>query len=539
MKSKESIKELWANPIHSQKMKHIEIRQTKKALKGYTKSFYIKIKNISPLIQLNETRKGIGDVVKTELTLMKGLKFNEMLHVSFMKLKVDPKTKSIDEETKDAYFNCKAKTIINETEIDQSLKSSSEEILKTISVWLSEGSGWRIDSIISHYINIVKYKPMKGSSYIELPQELRHNKKGLINIKNEDNDCFRLCHIRQLNPQDKDPQRIKKLDKKYINRLDYAGIEFPVNVKQYNQIEKQNDININVFGYKNKQPYPIYVSKEKYDKHMNLLLTEDKNKHYVLIKDFNRFMFNQTKYEGKKHFCMYCLQCFSSERVLNNHKDNCIQVNGTQAVKMPGKDNDILKFNNSHKEQPVPFVIYTDFEAITEKISSCKANNNESYTAAYQKHTDCGYGYKVVCCYNDEYSKTAKTYRGEKAVYKFMAAILDEVKYCKEAIKKGLKKLILTEEERDDWHNANKCHICNKEYTDKDYDDVQICADYCIMTGKYLGSAHKKCHIEQRPNPEEVKIPVIFHNLRGYDSHFIMQEIGEIVKKHTYKNKER
>ena len=133
--------------------------------------------------------------------------------------------------------------------------------------------------------------------------------------------------------------------------------------------------NINVFGYENKQPYPIFVSKEKYDRDLNLLLiTENKNKHYVLIKDFNRFMFNQTKYEGKKHFCLHCLQCFSSERVLNNHKDNCVQVNRTQAVKMPDKDNNILKFNNFHKQQPVPFVIYADFEAITEKISSCQPN---------------------------------------------------------------------------------------------------------------------------------------------------------------------
>ena len=83
---------------------------------------------------------------------------------------------------------------------------------------------------------------------------------------------------------------------------------------------------------------------------MNLLLiTEDKNKHYVLIEDFNKFMFNKTKHKESKHFCMHCLQCFSSERVLNNHKDNCIQVNGTQAVKMPDKDNNILKFNNFHK----------------------------------------------------------------------------------------------------------------------------------------------------------------------------------------------
>ena len=72
---------------------------------------------------------------------------------------------------------------------------------------------------------------------------------------------------------------------------------------------------------------------------------------------------------------MHCLQCFSSERVLNNHEDNCIQVNGTQAVKMPDKDNNILKFNNFHKQLPVPFVIYTDFEAITEKISGCQPND--------------------------------------------------------------------------------------------------------------------------------------------------------------------
>ena len=68
-----------------------------------------------------------------------------------------------------------------------------------------------------------------------------------------------------------------------------------------------------------------------------LLITEGENKHYVLIKYFNQFMFNQTKHEHRKHFCMYCLQCFSSEQVLNNHKKNCLSINGTQAIKMPDK----------------------------------------------------------------------------------------------------------------------------------------------------------------------------------------------------------
>ena len=70
----------------------------------------------------------------------------------------------------------------------------------------------------------------------------------------------------------------------------------------------------------------------------------ESNNHYVLIKGFNKFMFNQTKNNNKKHFCMHCLQCFSYERVLTDHKENCIELNGTQAVKMPTKENNILKF---------------------------------------------------------------------------------------------------------------------------------------------------------------------------------------------------
>ena len=274
------------------------------------------------------------------------------------------------------------------------------------------------------------------------------------------------------------------------------------------------------------------MSKETYDRQMNLLLiTENDNKHYVLIKDFNSFMYKQTKHKERKHFCMHCLQCFSSEEVLSTHKDNCIQVNGTQAIKMPDKDNNILKFNNCHKQQPVPFVIYADFEAITEKISGCQPNNNKSYTEAYQKHTDCGYGYKVVCCYNDKYSKPTTIYRGERTVYEFMEDMLEEVKYCKNVIKKEFNKpLRMTKDDEEKFQKAEECHICDKKYTEK---DIRV-RDHCHITGKYRGSTHQECNLKLRVNPEEIKIPVIFHNLRGYDSHFIMQEIGEIVKKRTY-----
>ena len=203
---------------------------------------------------------------------------------------------------------------------------------------------------------------------------------------------------------------------------------------------------------------------------MNLLLiTEDEKNHYVLIKDFNKFMYNQTKHKDKKHFCMYCLQNFTTEKILKNHSEICMVFNGKQAIEMPNKDNNKLEFNNFHKQLPVPFVIYADFEAITEKIHGCQPNDDKSYTETYQKHVDCSYGYKVVCCYNDKYSKPEQIYRGEKAVYKFMEAMLDEVKYCKKVMKKEFNKpLKMTKDDEEKFQKADKCHICNKKYNKTD-----------------------------------------------------------------------
>ena len=153
---------------------------------------------------------------------------------------------------------------------------------------------------------------------------------------------------------------------------------------------------------------------------------------------------------------------------------------------------------------------------------------------AYQTHEDCCYGYKVVCCYDDKYSKYTSIYRGENAVYKFMEKMLEEVKYCKTVIKKHFNKpLVMTEVDEQNFKTMDGCHICGEKYTDK---DMRI-RDHCHITGKFRGSAHQECNLKLRIKPEDIKIPVIFHNLRGYDSHFIMQQIGEIADKHGYTNK--
>ena len=515
-------KKLLDKPVSAPRTK---IEQTDKALKGYTKSYEISIKNNKdPLAQMQNTRKAIEHHVIALLNEMKGLKFNETLKITFEKQKGDELIE------KEAYFNAKPQTVTNEIEIDNLLQITQQQIVNMIQQWISEGSGWTIQSVDGHFINVVKYRPLRGSSYIPLPKELRNSAKGIINMKNNDDECFRWCHIRHLLPQKKDPQRIKKCDKKYVEKLDYSGIEFPVSVKQYNKIEKQNNIRVNVFGYEEGQRYVIYVSKEKFNSCLNLLLiTEGEVKHYCLIKDFNKFMHRQTKHDGRKHFCMYCLQCLSSKEHLEKHKVDCIEINGKQAIRMPEPES-IIEFTNYRKQLPAPFVIYADFEAITEKVDE-KAPQ-KSCTEQYQKHTACGYGYKVVCCYDDKFSKPIKIYRGEMAIQKFMKDMLAEVKYCRNVVNDHFTKpLEMTDEDEESFQRAKECHICKRPYIIAN----QGVRDHCHATGKYRGSAHEDCNLNYSMTN---KIPVVFHNLQGYDSHFIMQEIGNIVKKNAYFDKE-
>ena len=195
--------------------------------------------------------------------------------------------------------------------------------------------------------------------------------------------------------------------------------------------------------------------------------------------------------------------------------------------------NNIVYFKNYYKGLEAPFVIYADFEAINEKVYRCQPNNDKSYAESYQKHKDCGHGYKVVCHYDDKYSKPVQIYRGENAVHKCMDKMLKEVEWCKKTMKfkhNFNKDMILTKVDERNFKNADKCYICNKKYSAT---DIHV-RDHCHITGKCRGSAHQDCNINYRLTD---KIPVIFRNLRGYDSHFIMQTIGDIAYKHTYKNK--
>ena len=114
--------------------------------------------------------------------------------------------------------------------------------------------------------------------------------------------------------------------------------------------------------------YPVYVSDQKFANFIDLLVITNKNRsHFVYIKYFNIFICNKTKCKSKKHFCRYCLQCFSSERVLVEHKEVCLRVNGKQTVKLRSGS---IKFKNYFKQLAAPFKIYADFECNVKRVKN-------------------------------------------------------------------------------------------------------------------------------------------------------------------------
>ena len=102
-----------------------------------------------------------------------------------------------------------------------------------------------------------------------------------------------------MNPVNKNPRKSRNVDKEFAKQLNFKGLKFSVHKEDYAQKEKQINISFGVFGYEDKTAYRIYTSKQTLEKHVDLLLLSNfKNPHYVLNKDFDKFMTKQNKASG-------------------------------------------------------------------------------------------------------------------------------------------------------------------------------------------------------------------------------------------------
>ena len=156
--------------------------------------------------------------------------------------------------------------------------------------------------------------------------------------------------------------------------MDWSGLKFPVKLDHIVIFEKFNpSISINVFGFEG-DVYPLRLSKSKSEQTINLLLISDGEKqHYCLIKSLSRLLSSQlTNHDHAKSFCLNCLNHFPNEEKLKIHEEYCLK-NQAIKIEMP-EEGSFISFIHHNRSMKVPFVVYADFEAFTEEISSCEPN---------------------------------------------------------------------------------------------------------------------------------------------------------------------
>ena len=115
--------------------------------------------------------------------------------------------------------------------------------------------------------------------------------------------CFKWSILAKLHPTNIHAERVSNY-KKFSNELNFENIKSPVAIKDIPKFEKLNNISVNVFGYSEEEVYPLYITKSKYNIHVDLLyISNEKTNHYCLIKDFNKLMNGFTKHTNRKFFC--------------------------------------------------------------------------------------------------------------------------------------------------------------------------------------------------------------------------------------------
>ena len=284
---------------------------------------------------------------------------------------------------------------------------------------------------------------------------------------------------------------------------------FPLDINDYEKIEDRFQMEVNVFGYENKV-HPLCISKKSYHLTLNLLLITEKDKfQYVFIDDFNRLTFSRTKHKCKKHYCMSSLQSFSTEKILSNHKKQCLLINGSQAVNYKSG---IIKFTNHNKQMPILFKIYADTECFLKRT---KLEEGE-HTIKYQEHQPNSMGAKLVCI-DDRSTLPSIIFKGKDCINKFITWVLDKQKWTKQITKQYFnKRLIMTNEDEEIYNNSHICWICKQEL------NADKIRDHCHVTGKFRGAAHNQCNLKLRILR---KLPIIFHNSQRYGGHIIFKEL--------------
>ena len=354
--------------------RRLKITETASALRGFTRQFRIEgIPRHGPREFMQMAKRDI----------LKLMRENRQTRVRMI-LNCEMTRKELFSESAqilNTFFH--SETVENLEGTDESViyDRSIQTIEERIQNFNQRGSNWRFQRVLSLDAHFTDFQPLRGSTFLPLPRKIA-SKKAVINMKNDDDQCFKWSVVRALNPVEKNSERITNELKEQSERLDWSGLKFPVKLDHIVIFEKFNpQISINVFGFEDRVVYPLRLSKRsEREQTINLLLISDGEKqHYCLIKSLSRLLSSQiSSHKESNSFCLNCLNHFPKGEKLKIHEEYCLK-NQAIRIEMP-EEGSFISFIHHNRSIKVPFVVYADFEAFTEEIPISKQNEFFFYT---------------------------------------------------------------------------------------------------------------------------------------------------------------
>ena len=429
--------------------------------------------------------------------------------------------KKLNDETEASHTFCSGEfEIFPGTDLDavigEMFKKISENFEK---METAVGSGWALVKIQNLKLHFAEFKMLKGSSFVDLPDWIR-KKNAVINIKNKtDNECFKWCITRAMNPIGKHQNLVTKKLREQSKIFDWTGVNFPTSFEDISRFEKNNCVSVKVLGCDEETKEVVHLrnGNGRYKLAVTLLLFED---HYCLVRNVSRLVSRQIC-DGANYFCDYCSFSNCDKSVVLKHQGSC-SGEVFEPERVFPKPGSFLKFKNCERSTEQPFVIYVDFESRLRPMFVKKGE----FTSQYQEHIPVGHAYYLVCRFDPSQnifrSYTARS-NDEDIGLHFLELLRDTVLDLWMKLKNS-RAMIFTTKDRIDFSEAKECWICWKKFSFMDGYE-KIVRDHCHYTGKYRGAAHASCNLRLRRTK---RIPDIFHKFNGYDNHLFVKSLGKI-----------
>ena len=509
------------NNLHDEEGPFVPLRELegRAALKHLSDFVITPTRKCTSLMKYLQTlRLKLAIRLKKELLQRRGVKAFLTIRLSYVKA-------SDANKVFEAFLHTKIQRIVHVDVVSLAVQRFEDEVLERNANYMRHESGLIIDCVHESRLSVGTYNPI-GATFAALPPFLA-NKKAIINVKNDDNRCFGYALLSCLmdGKMGNDASNARRYGN-HFREYKLDALHYPVEIADLLEIERSLNISMNVYSFfddTGAARYPVYVSQHKGEREIDLLYW---NEHYAWIKSFERFMSDITKSKRRKFFCKRCLCHFTLQAVLDLHTSMCTGDTCQPVITMPPPGT-TLAFQNVRFMQRQPFVVYADFECLTTPIGD--ADSAGRRTKAYQAHVPCSVGLTVVNTGTMRTRFDYETYTGADVCTKFLNRLVEIEEFCVAEIFDD-RRLIMTEQDRQDFEKANECYVCGHPFRDpnapvnpRNTFNAKKVRDHDHMTGKYRGAAHQTCNLRLR---KTYKIPVIFHNFRGYDSHLLIAAFG-------------